>query len=432
MVEKKPGGVPIDKECLDDTTQALVDVFNIYKPDLFVTFGHATERDWQIGYSFPNGQFRCRDWVLYGVDRQKKWIPINSPNPKVNIAVGNCLVGHIPDTQALALAYMGSGGVTQMVGYTVETWFGYGGWGVNNYFLDQPGRYSLAEAFYLNNQALVHQLQSRFPDKADFEFNDWGHANQALDALVEQLGVDGNDKKNRDLIGLLWDRDTVAFYGDPAWDARLNSPFRPMEPDAGRERRRLHGYIPCDARCGHWPSPGRVSAETGKKIKVLEGTEWKPVITDNFLLLTGVGKFYKGKVYTVKFRAEQMDTPSPVKTSKPQSVSASAVGKPVAEERLPEVARAEQGRAQSVATRIRSEVGAQGSQAGGRVSGRQYAGPPPENNTRRLVDHKCDPGVPGSARGAVGREDTRRCLPGVRATVCEPVGEGGGLEDGYV
>ena len=34
--------------------------------------------------------------------------------------------------------------------------------------------------------------------KAGFEFNDWGHANQALDALVQQLGVDGNDEKMRD------------------------------------------------------------------------------------------------------------------------------------------------------------------------------------------------------------------------------------------
>ncbi len=350
MVEKKPGGVPVDKECPDDTTQALVDVFNIYKPDLFVTSGHATERDWQIGYSFPNGQFRCRDGVLYGVDRQKKWIPINSPNPKVNIAVGNCLVGHIPDTQAMALAYMGSGGVTQMVGYTVETWFGYGGWGVNNYFLDQPGRYSLAEAFYLNNQALVHQLQSRFPDKADFEFNEWGHANRALDALVQQLNVDGNDEKNRDLIGLLWDRDTVAFYGDPAWDARLARPSSPNRADLLRslswsQTLDVKGDVYTvtframrDADTGRPPAvflPKRV-----KNIKVLEGTEWKPVITDNFLLLTGVAKFEKGKAYTIRFSAERMDTPSPVRTSKSQPVSVRAVGKPVPEESLPEVARA--------------------------------------------------------------------------------------------
>lgn len=67
-IEKVKGGKPADKVVPDDTTKLLVDTFNVFQTDLFMTSGHATERDWQIGYSFKNGQFRCKDGVLMGVD----------------------------------------------------------------------------------------------------------------------------------------------------------------------------------------------------------------------------------------------------------------------------------------------------------------------------------------------------------------------------
>ncbi|MBE3070332.1 MAG: hypothetical protein IMZ66_08860, partial [Planctomycetes bacterium] len=153
--EKKPGGTPEKKTCPDDTTQALADVFNTFKPDLFMTSGHATTRDWQIGYNYKNGQFRCEGGQLYGLDLAGKRWPIQSPNPKVYLPLGNCLMGLIPDRDAMALEFMRSGGVRQMVGYTVPTWYGFGGWGIGDYFMDQAGRFTLAEAFFANEQALV-------------------------------------------------------------------------------------------------------------------------------------------------------------------------------------------------------------------------------------------------------------------------------------
>ena len=56
-------------------------------------------------------------------------------------------MGHIDDQQAMALAWLKSGGVRQMLGYTVPTWYGYAGWGCLDYFVEQPGRYDFAEAF---------------------------------------------------------------------------------------------------------------------------------------------------------------------------------------------------------------------------------------------------------------------------------------------
>ncbi len=57
-VEKTGDGKVEKKTGPDDSTHALVDVINDFKPDFFMTSGHASERDWQIGYSYRNGFFR--------------------------------------------------------------------------------------------------------------------------------------------------------------------------------------------------------------------------------------------------------------------------------------------------------------------------------------------------------------------------------------
>lgn len=276
-----------------------------------MTSGHATERDWQIGYSYKNGQFRCRKGQLFGIDLQRKAYPIHSPNPKVYLPVGNCLIGRIPDRNCMALALMRTGGVAQMFGYTVLTWYGYGGWGVRDLFIGQPGRYTLAEAFYANQQALIHQLVTRFPKsaKVNFERYDMEKDRRLLGKLAVKHGlVDPKTRKlrSRDLLGLLWDRDTVAFYGDPAWEARLKP--RPLawdtklaekdgvytfeliaRRDSGRSRPPLHFL------------PHRV-----KDVTLVEGGEFDPVITDSFLLLPKPAKFEKGKSYKVVFRAARV------------------------------------------------------------------------------------------------------------------------------
>src|SRR5437588_461556 len=129
VVRKMAGHEAIVEKGPTDSTKSIVDALNDGTADVFITSGHASERNWQIGYSYRNGYFRCKAGQLFGQDTKGQRFPINSPNPKVYLAVGNCLMGHIDGPDAMALAFMNSGGVDQMVGYTVDTWFGYGGWG---------------------------------------------------------------------------------------------------------------------------------------------------------------------------------------------------------------------------------------------------------------------------------------------------------------
>jgi hypothetical protein len=146
MVVKARGEEAHQAEAADDTTRSIAQRLSDGQTDLFVTSGHATERDWQIGFRFRNGSFRSQAGQLFGVDSSGHRFEIQSANPKVWLPIGNCLAGHIDGPDALALAFMNAAGVHQMIGYTVPTWFGYAGWGCFDYFVEQPGRYALAEA----------------------------------------------------------------------------------------------------------------------------------------------------------------------------------------------------------------------------------------------------------------------------------------------
>lgn len=307
--EKAPGGKPEKKKGPQDSTKALVDAFNEFKTDLFVTSGHATERDWQIGYSYRNGQFRAKAGKLFGLDLEGRAFPIQSPNPKIYLPMGNCLMGHVKDKESMALAFMGSGGVAQMMGYTVSTWFGYGGWGVGEYFFGRPGELTFSEAFHSSIQAVVHELESRFPKTAQAEVNDWNIETdpQLIGRIAASLGYTEWNDTVKDNVGLLWDRDTVAFYGDPAWEARLLPRELPWEQEL-REKDGVYTFevkARKDARCRRPPLllfPHRLL-----NVEVIEGSDLKPVIADDFILLPSPAKLEGGKTYRVVFKASRVN-----------------------------------------------------------------------------------------------------------------------------
>jgi zinc protease len=187
-------GNELEKELVLDDADSIAELATAFADpatQLIITSGHATTRDWQPGFRYKNGSFHSRDGVIYGRDLQRKEHPVRNDTPKVYLPCGNCLMGLIDGPDAMALAWMHSVGVRQMAGYVEPTWYGYMGWGLMDYFVEQPGRYTFAEAFIANQLALVHRLET----SAD------------LSAM---------DRK-----GMLFDRDMVAFYGDPAWSAKM-------------------------------------------------------------------------------------------------------------------------------------------------------------------------------------------------------------------
>lgn len=312
MVRKEPGRPAVELQAPDDTTEALVSALNDYQADLFVTSGHATERDWQIGFRYRNGYFRHADGQLFGQDTQGRRWPIHSPNPKVYLPIGNCLMGHIDRRDCMATSWLNSAGVHQMLGYLQPTWYGYLGWGVLDYFVEQPGRYTFTEAFFANHHALVHRLATCFPELAAAETDLNGRTTTPvrLSDPARAAGLTLQDAR-----GLLFDRDLVAFYGDPAWSARLADRPRAFEQTLRVEadtyvfeitpRRGADSFAPVNrngSQRGGRPFiaylPHRV-----RDVALMEGAELRPVVTDDFVLVPNPGTCDPARPYRVRFTA---------------------------------------------------------------------------------------------------------------------------------
>jgi zinc protease len=314
-VVKKPGGAeePKQEQCPKDTTRLLADALTKWNADLFITSGHGFRQGWQIGFRYRNGKFVSKDGRLFGMPSNGKRFEIRSDHPRVYLPVGNCLIGCIDDKNAFAIAMMKSAGVKGMIGYTVPTWYGYAGWGCLDYFLEQPGRYTFNGAFLANQLALVHRLETAFPGAEKFNPKPGRRMRGGGPELTEagrKMGVKPND-----FSGLLHDRDTLAYYGDPALDARMA--LRPCAYDQKLEhkngiytlivtgRRGDRSFAPVDtngSQRGGRPIlvflPERLDPA---KVELLEGADLSPVITDDFILVPNPGK---GTGFKVKFRVK--------------------------------------------------------------------------------------------------------------------------------
>ncbi len=251
--EKRADGTIEKINCPTDITELIAEDMNTYQADVWITSGHATEKDWNPGYGYRCGRYLCDQGTLYGQDLKGEKHPINSSGPRVLLAIGNCLLGHISDENCIALAFMHSAGVYQLLGYTVTTWYGYGGWGVKDYFSElQAGRFTLAQANYVNNLALVYELEK-------------------------------SGGKER---GLVYDRDVVVLYGDPAWAVKMTPRQLPWRQEL-TEKDGIYTFKIIGQEKGDWDNrpviellPHRI-----KNIDLLKGGSYHPVITDNFILV---------------------------------------------------------------------------------------------------------------------------------------------------
>lgn len=313
MVRKTPEGEAKQSSGPSDTTQALAATLTEYKAQLFVTSGHATERDWQIGFRYRNGTFRSKAGELFGVDTKGQRTPIVSDTPKVYLPIGNCLMGHINGPDAMALAFMNSAGVRQMVGYTVLTWYGYAGWGCLDYFVEQPGRYTFVEAFFANQHALIERLETNFPEIARL---DTPPGTPPRVAFELSTAARKNGLSIQDGIGLLYDRDVLALYGDPAWNAKMapgklsyeqtltevspGSYVLEIKPLAGTK-----SFEPVNTNGAQrgWRPIVQMLPRRLMNVEITQGKEFSPVVADDFVMIPNPKHCDPSKTYRVEFKA---------------------------------------------------------------------------------------------------------------------------------
>lgn len=191
-------------------------------PDLIVTASHATEHNLEMPYSV--GNIRAIRGMLYTDFPEGAKALINTSDPshrRVYLPIGNCLIANMDkDPNSMAAAWLTSGGASAMIGYVVETWYGRAGWGGLKYFLSNAGRLALFESFFLNDLEIIEHNMELMPELMKTPYNtDW-ETFVALDSISKKIP---DRKISTDMFGMYYDRDVLAYYGDPAWTINLQS-----------------------------------------------------------------------------------------------------------------------------------------------------------------------------------------------------------------
>lgn len=297
----------------EETMGIFYDIYEKYNPDLVVTAAHATE--FNLEMPFSRGNIKPKNGILYmDFDNNPQDLK-ESGKRKVYLPIGNCLIANVKNSkETMAIAWMNSGNAATMVGYVVPTWYGRNGWGGLKYLLTTPGRYSVAEAFYLNQQDMMYQLCEMSPKLPTFTYpydamtGDY----DKIQMLADSLGI---IKPNVDHLGFWHDRDVLAYYGDPKWNVRLQE--IPEENDFTVKSQRKGRKCIVTITTKENFNLMRMKGDQFKKEHVLDlpfsyffpkrlknprlsaGQNWKAAVDENFLLVYNAD-FKPGKTYTVE------------------------------------------------------------------------------------------------------------------------------------
>jgi zinc protease len=289
MWVKYPDGTIVDTlTCPTDRTTFLVDHLNTNTFDMMITSGHGETRKWQLHYPDvgQEGFFMSAFGRVYGHPYADPDVDIVSTNPKIYFGLGNCYIGKITNVHSMPLAWIHSGGAVLYTGYVIpEGRDSYQLGGIPAYFFIQD-HYTWPEGFYLNNQALLFDLENKTP---------------------------GTNPP---------DRDGAALYGDPGLDARVE-PVRPPLYDktvtvaSGGERDTVTVRI----RMNEEGKPGFTSKWGNrhpiallpfrvKDVRIESTDAYRAEVTDNFALMYVWKKedapLQKGEERSVTFTAKRV------------------------------------------------------------------------------------------------------------------------------
>jgi len=260
---KEPGRAPEKVQGPDDSTKQFVAELNDRSPDMVSTSGHATERDWQMGYSYRGGQIVIPsrkaalvrgaakenapeegptgeategdaseaaapgaeetetqpdeaaagdgaegEPALYAVDASRRAYAIRTMNPKVYFAPGNCRIARVHQDECMALGWIHHGAM-QFFGHVGLQMSSCYAWGIYEYFLGLQGRYTFAEAVWLNQQALRWELGRMTDQEKQKKYVCCQNARFIP-------------------VGRQFFWETTVLYGDPAWEARAKAVTEPL------------------------------------------------------------------------------------------------------------------------------------------------------------------------------------------------------------
>lgn len=304
FVNEKFTGKPAAKRpCANDDTEEFIAAMSRLNPQLIATSAHATEHDWDMGYNGPNMTMEHQGGQLFCIDTSENRFEMTNDEPKIYIGAGNCLIGDIDRKDCMVTSWMRSGGAYQFIGYTVPTWFGEMGWGTLDKFASQGGIYTAAEAFHFNNTEIIRMIQDAYPQHVKTNLESY-EVDTDDEGIYRTLNVKKSDPGAGDLVGRLYDRDVVAFFGDPAFEVRIN-------PSVKVSTSRLQGgefagswQIKIDAIAdGTWSDKGETYFAlpySMKSAKVVDTNVKGDIdLADNFIIVALQGDYKKGDSFKI-------------------------------------------------------------------------------------------------------------------------------------
>ena len=301
------------------------------KPQLLVTSSHATPFNLEMPFSkglifSANNRFYqmgCKQLLTFASALQPAMegktgalqsladamqFPVIEPDSteRVWLACGNCLIGDARQTtQSMVITAISAYNCNQFVGYTVPSWYGAAGWGTLDLFMGNIDNTTLAEAFFLNNQFILERTISLDPRLMKVQFNE-AELGPALQRDLISSGIDMKSKHAKHAVGLVHDRDTFAFYGDPGWAALVDhshshAPLRISWVDDSTFT--ITANSDYSGRFGIWFP----RAEIGRRAT---GCDLKgAVFTNDFIIIHRL-TIKEGETLTVHLTSGTSDTPS--------------------------------------------------------------------------------------------------------------------------
>lgn len=280
-----------------DLLPLFYEMYQKIDPDLLITASHASENALEMPFSA--GFIRAQEGHLYAQLPGGNKNLVESGKRRIYLPIGNCLIGNVDSTRnSMAIAWMNSANVATFVGYVVSTWHGRSGWGCLKYFLTTPGRYTLAESFFLNQQDMLAQMNDWYPELIHEPYDFYGGSRSGA---AERLQKILNRKPTKDEIGFWYDRDVLAYYGDPKWNVRLLD--KPEERDftiSGEYKGKQYiitiktglNYIPRLISGDHFKEVhvldlpfSHIFPERLNNPRLADGQRWKVALDENFILI---------------------------------------------------------------------------------------------------------------------------------------------------
>ncbi len=289
VLVKESDTVAVRVKCDNDNTQRFLDAMKELNPQIIATSAHATQHDWDMGYKGPNMKLKhTADAKLYCENIQKDTFYLVNNEPKVYIGAGNCLIGDIDRKDCMATSWMRTGGAYQFIGYTVLTWFGEQGWGTLHKFVGTPrGFYTPNEAFHFANTDIIEDLRKNHPEILYANIDNYD-VNQLGSVAFYTLKASKMTPEIQRKLGLLFDRDVVACYGDPAQIFRLP---QQLKLDIKKVHEGQFEFTLSTLVDGKWPSSLYIPFPQSLQNPTFttSGTDSYTILADNFIKLTPNG-----------------------------------------------------------------------------------------------------------------------------------------------